>query len=111
MPCCAAPTGKVLHSPRCTYAAAASSPRMQPDGLIRSGRSVCFVEAKHLGSASLQQRQIARTALAVVDLARERLALLVLPDEPTVPVAKHGRMPIPAALKLGLTRIVDQIAG
>lgn len=77
---------------------------IQPDGLIRSGRSVCFIEAKRLRSASFQQRQIARTALAVIDLAKERtaFALLVLPDEPPVRVAKHGRMPISEALRLGL---------
>lgn len=77
---------------------------IQPDGLVTSGRSVCFIEAKRLRSASFQQRQIARTALAVVDLAKERtaFALLVLPHEPPVQVAKHGRMTISEALKLGL---------
>lgn len=77
---------------------------IQPDGLISSGRSVCFIEAKRLRSASFQQRQIARTALTVVDLARLRtaFALLVLADQPPVRVARHGRMTIPEAMKLGL---------
>lgn len=77
---------------------------IQPDGLISSGRSVCFIEAKRLRSASFQELQIARTALTVVDLAKERtaFALLVLADEPPVRVARHGRMTIPEALKLGL---------
>ena len=47
---------------------------------------------------------IARTALTVVDLAKRRtaFALLVLPEEPPARVAKHGRMRIPDALRLGL---------
>lgn len=81
---------------------------IQPDGLIGSERSMCFLEAKRLRSASFQQRQIARTALTVVNLARHRtaFALLVLPDEPPVRVAEHGRMRIPDALRLGLDNSV-----
>lgn len=77
---------------------------IQPDGLIGSEECVCLVEVKRLRSTSFQQRQIARTALTVVDLAKKRtaFALLVLPEEPPVRVAKHGRMRIPDALRLGL---------
>ena len=77
---------------------------IQPDAVIESDPVVCLVEAKRLRTTRFHPQQLARCLQTVMDPKIDKLGfvLLVLGDDPPIPVAGHGRVDLCAAVGIGL---------
>lgn len=76
---------------------------VQPDATISTATDICLVEAKRLRPSTFQPQQLARLATTVRHLSASRAAfcLLVLAEDPPLPVRGHGRLALPDAIRLG----------
>ncbi|MEV8373678.1 hypothetical protein AB0P21_13115 [Kribbella sp. NPDC056861] len=86
---------------------------VQPDGLLTTPSCHVLIESKGMGKSAFQREQLSREYLCVLrDAGPARpLLLLIIPNEPPVPVKGHGRLSIEAAINLYLEPVLARTAG
>lgn len=86
---------------------------VQPDGLITTPSCRGLIEAKGMSRSAFQPEQLAREYICAVRDAGSRLPLLllVLPNEPPVPVKKHGLLSIEDAIGTHLQSVLARTTG
>ena len=82
---------------------------VQPDAVLESPSTYTIIEAKRLRRGSFQPKQLAREFVLALQRAEAKrpILLLLLPEEPPVPVRGHGRRSISEAISLQLADVLS----
>ncbi len=81
--------------------------RLQPDVIIETDATVCFVEAKRIQTSQFQEHQLLRTLHALHSYAngRNALMLVITAQPPPYRVQRHGRLTIGESIHRSLDTV------
>ncbi len=81
--------------------------RLQPDVIIETDTTVCFVEAKRIQTSQFQEHQLFRTLYALHSYAngRDALMLVITAQPPPYRIQRHGRLTIGESIHRSLDTV------